>query len=305
MKILITGITGFIGNHLSKKLLKYGHEIYAILRNPALENKYKKKNIKCFADNHSMADLVKFFKRVKFDGVVHCASRFSVEHKSEEINDLITSNVLFSTRLLESSVKTNVNWFINTGTFWQHYENKVYSPVNLYAATKQAFESIAKYYMEISEINFVTLKLNDTYGPNDTRHKIFNLWKKIAETGETLGMSQGEQYIDTVYIDDVVDAYVRTIDLLQGDNKKRGKGKSFAVSSGNLLKLKDLADVFEKINKGKLNIMWGEKPYRKREVMMPWNKGTKIPGWKPKVSIEEGISMLLSCTENDKSSMAG
>ncbi len=299
MKILVTGITGFIGNRLARELLKYEHEIYAILRNPALKNKYEKKNIKCFVDNNSMADFMKFFEREKFDGVVHCASCFLVEHKPEEINDLITSNVLFSTKLLESSVKTNVDWFINTGTFWQHYENKVYSPVDLYAATKQAFESIAMYYMEISEITFVTLKLNDTYGPNDTRPKIFNLLKKIAETGATLGMSQGEQYIDTVYIDDVVGAYVRMIELLQGDNKKRFKGKSFAVSSGNLVKLKELADIFEKVAKRKLNIIWGEKPYRKREVMTPWNKGTRIPGWKPKVSIEEGISELLRDTEND------
>ena len=298
MKILITGITGFIGNHLSKKLLKYGHEIYAILRNPALENKYKEDNIKSFVDNNSVADLAIFFERVKFDGVVHCASHFSVENKPEEIEDLITSNVLFSTRLLESSVKTNVNWFINTGTFWQHYGNKAYSPVNLYAATKQAFESLAQYYMEISKIDFVTLKLSDTYGPNDKRPKIFNLWKKVAETGEILEMSPGEQYIDAVYIDDVVDAYVRMIELLQRDNQKTLKGKSFAVSSGKPIKLKDLANVFEKVAKRQLNITWGEKPYRKREVMMPWDKGTEIPGWGPKVSIEAGISALLRCAKN-------
>lgn len=300
MKILVTGATGFIGNHLSKELVKHGHEIYAILRNPAHRSRYEKINIKCFVDNNSVSDFINFFERKRFDGVIHCASCFLVEHKSEEINDLIISNVLFATKLLESSIKTNVKWFINTGTSWQHYENKVYSPVNLYAATKQAFESIAKYYMEISEIDFITLKLTDTYGPHDTRNKILNLWKKIAKTGDNLGMSQGEQYIDIVHIDDVVRAYLRIIELLQRDNKKRLRGKSFAVSSNNLIKLKDLAIFFEKVAQKKLNITWGEKPYRKREIMVPWSKGTKIPGWKPKVTLEEGISTLLRCTENNR-----
>jgi len=293
MKILVTGISGFIGNHLSKRLLKDGHKVFTILRDPALKDKYEKRNITCLVDNNPITDLIEFFEKEHLDGVIHCASCFVVEHKPEEINELITSNILFSTKLLESSIKTKVKWFVNTGTFWQHYENNVYSPVNLYAATKQAFESIAKYYMEISNINFVTVKLSDTYGPNDTRPKIFNLWKKIAETGENIGMSPGEQYIDIVYIDDVVGAYVRMVELLKEDNQKSFKGKSFAVSSGNLIKLKDLAEVFEKLASCKLKIKWGQRPYREREVMTPWSDGIKIPGWSPKVSIEEGIAKLL------------
>jgi len=293
MKILLTGISGFVGSHLSERFLQDGHELYAIVRNSDHESRYKKKKITCFIDENPMASLVEFFEKSGIEGVVHCASRFSTEHTPEDVGDLIFSNILFSTRLLESSVRTNVCWFINTGTFWQHYRNEVYSPVNLYAATKQAFESIARYYMEISAINFVTLKLNDTYGPNDTRPKIFNLWKKIAETGASLEMSPGEQYMDIVHIDDVVDAYVRMMELLQEDNKKKFNGRVFAVSSGDLIKLKDLAVVFEKVTGKKLNILWGKKPYRKREVMAPWNKGEIVPGWKPKVSIEEGIASLL------------
>ena len=296
MKILITGITGFIGSHLSQKLLKSGHEVHAIIRNPVFVKKYAKKNIQCFIVSHSITDLLNFFQKEKFDGVVHCASCFLADHKSEEIYDLISANILFSTQLLESAQKTRVNWFINTGTFWQHYDNNDYSPVNLYAATKQAFEAIARYYLEVSEINFVTVKLSDTYGPNDTRQKIFNLWKKIAATGQPFEMSPGEQYLDIVYIDDVVAGYVRMIELLKRDTGNQLRGRSFAVSSGNPLQLKELAAVFEKVAKRKLNITWGAKPYRPREVMTPWNRGEAIPGWKPKVPLEEGIAALISHT---------
>ena len=206
---------------------------------------------------------------------------------------------MFSTRVLEASVKANVKWLINTGTFWQHYENRDYSPVNFYAATKQAFEAIAQYYLETTNINFVTLKLNDTYGPEDTRPKIFNLWLKIAGTSETLDMSAGEQLIDIVYIDDVVEAYVKAIELLENDNDKKLKGKSFAVSSGRHIKLRELARVFEEVTGKKLNINWGKKPYRKREVMVPWNKGQTLPNWKPTITIEEGIKRICDCINCD------
>ena len=292
MKILITGITGFIGKHLSKRLLSDGHDIYAIIRKQAAREKLEQNNIKYFIDNNSTEDLIKHLKNEEFEGVIHLAFCFIVAHKPEQVSELINSNILFSARILEAATRSNVQWFVNTGTFWQHYENRDYSPVNLYAATKQAFESIAEYYVETSKINFVTLKLNDTYGPEDTRPKIFNLWRKVAESGEPLGMSPGEQLIDIIYIDDVVDAYVSMIELLKNDNTKEFRGKSFAVSSGNPVKLRELAEVFSKVTNKKLNIIWGERPYRKREVMVPWNKGENVPGWSPKVSLEEGIKKI-------------
>jgi len=295
MRILVTGITGFIGKHLMKRLSSEGHDIFAVVRGQSAKDKLEQNDIKFFVDNNSTEDLIGYFKRNKFDGVIHLASCFVVEHRSEQIHELINSNLLFATRILEAAVKTNVRWFINTGTFWQHYGNKDYSPVNLYAATKQAFESIAKYYMESSEIIFVTIKLNDTYGPEDTRPKIFNLWKKVSESGETLGMSPGEQFMDITFIDDVVDAYMRMIELLESDAARTLKGKSFAVSSGTPVKLKDLAEIFARVTNKKLNIIWGERPYREREVMRPWNKGRRIPGWEAKVSLEKGIAKLFSC----------
>jgi len=294
MRILITGITGFIGKHLSKRLSEDGHDIFAVIRDSGKKKHFLKQNIECFVENQSTHDLINFFTDNSFDGVIHCASCYMTEHKTDEIEDLINSNILFSTRLLEASVKTGVKWFINTGTFWQHYKNKEYCPVNLYAATKQAFEAIAAYYFQLSEIKFITLKLNDTYGLNDTRPKIFNLWKKICETGESFGMSPGEQCLDMVYIDDVVAAYIKAIALLNNDTEGKYKGQSFVVSSGNHIRLKDLAAIFEKVANKKLNIKWGERPYRKREVMKPWQNGQSVPGWKPETSIEEGIAVILS-----------
>jgi CDP-paratose synthetase len=278
MKLLLTGATGFIGTNLQSRLQKDGHDVMTLGR----------------SFNNNAQEITAFMTKEKFDGVIHLASLFLAQHKPEDIKNLIESNVLFPTTVLESAVAAKIPWFINTGTFWQHFKNKKYSPVNLYAATKQAFEDIAQYYIESSSINFVTIKLFNVFGPKDPRPKVFNLWLKISQTKETLEMSPGEQIMDITYIDNVIEGYVKMIYLLSKDSKRKLAGKSFAIPSKERMSLKKLATVFEKVTGVKLSIKWGVKGYRPREVMIPWKKGVKIPGWKQVVTLEEGIKRTFN-----------
>ncbi|MBP9866831.1 MAG: NAD(P)-dependent oxidoreductase [Candidatus Pacebacteria bacterium] len=293
MKILISGATGFIGKNLIKRLLLDGHSISALIRS-STNKKNVPKNISCFTLTNNGDDLVRFLEQEKYDGVIHLASLFLPHHEMKDISNLIDSNILFSTTLLEAAHKANVSWFINTGTIWQNYESKKYSPVNLYAATKQAFEDIAQYYIETSSINFVTIKLSDTFGPGDTRQKIFNLLLKTSKNETTLDMSPGEQIIDISYIENITDGYSHMINLLSKDLKRKLHGKSFVLYSDKRLTLKKMVSLFEKIAQVSLKINWGGKEYRKREIMIPWSGGKPIPGWKPTVSLEKGIEKTLN-----------
>jgi len=288
MKIVITGSTGFVAKAIIDKLIENGDDVYAIVREHSDKTGINK-NTNFFVDNGDSNSLVEFFAEVKPDGVLHLASLFLAQHEQGDIEALILSNITFGTRLLEASVKADVSWFINTGTFWQHYENKDYSPVNLYAATKQAFQDIAKFYYETKKINFVTIKLNDTFGEGDTRKKVFNLWKGLADSGETLGMSAGNQIIDISYIADIVEAYMLMIQHLNNDKECQYAGSTYAVSSSERMPLKELAKVYEKATDTTLSITWGERPYRFREVMFPWDKGEPVPGWKQRTTLSNAI----------------
>ena len=291
MKIIVTGSTGFVAKALIETLLHQGHEVYAIIREHSDISSIHK-DTKFFVDNGDSQALVDFFNDIKPDGVAHLASLFLAQHETKDTEALIISNVLFGTRLLEASVKSNVKWFVNTGTFWQHYNNEDYNPVNLYAATKQAFQDIAKFYYETEKINFVTIKLNDTFGAGDTRKKVFNLWKNLALSAENMGMSPGEQIIDISYIEDIVEAYILLIEALEKDSTFDYAGKVFAVSSSQRMSLKDLSKVYEKATKETLNITWGGRPYRDREVMFPWDKGLAVPNWEQRTSLEDAIQKI-------------
>lgn len=293
MKILLTGATGFIGKQLLKRLLSEKHKIISINRN-ITDVKYAESIIEYPLHYENPLIDIDFFRKEKIDGVIHLASYFIVNNKPEDIVSLINSNILLGTHILECSAKAQASWFINTGTFWQHYEKKDYSPVNLYAATKQAFQDIAKFYIETNKINFVTVKIADTFGSGDTRPKVFNLLKKIAFTDEQLNMSPGNQIIDFTHICDVVDGFSQLITLLQ--KGVVNSGACFAMKAEHKYTLKEIVQVFERVIGKKLKINWGELCYRDREIMCPYDKFENIPGWKPKLSLEEGIKESLQET---------
>lgn len=292
MKILVTGATGFIGQNLIKVLLDKNYEVHCIVRaNSNISNISQKVTI--FKYNENIDSLIKYFDAQKFDGLIHLASLFLATHTKDDISNLISSNIKFGTELLEACKVSDVKWFINTGTFWQNYENEDYNPVNLYAATKEAFENIAKYYIETSNLIFTTIKLNDTFGANDTRNKVFNIWNKISKSGEILDMSAGEQIIDISYIDDVISAYEVLITHLSSDQKEDFKSKEFVVNNNEKMSLKELSKVFEEATNTRLNIKWGERPYREREVMIPYDKGQTVPNWNQKYTLKQSIQKTI------------
>ena len=291
MNILITGATGFIGREVAY-YLRNEHSVCLLVRNSSDVSGMDLTDLVVLRFEEHF-ELIDIFKDYKFDGVIHFASNVVVEHTREQISSLLQSNILFGTYLLESAKAANVSWFLNTGTFWQNYENEVYNPVNLYSATKQAFENIAKFYTESSNLIFTTIKLNDTFGPNDTRDKIFNLFLKIARSGETLDMSGGDQMIDMSYIEDIVSAYAIMVKNLNEDNYSQYNNKSFVVSNKDKPTLKELSKIFEDISGKKLSINWGARKYRDREVMQPYSLGRSVPNWKQRFSLEEAIKKEL------------
>jgi CDP-paratose synthetase len=293
MKILLTGATGFIGKSLCLRLLKNNVTFNCIVRKNTDVAFFNAHNISYYVYDGDICKLIVHFNEEKYKGIVHLASLFIAEHDKEQIDDLIGSNIVFGTKLLEACIASNVKWFLNTGTFWQHYQNEEYNPVNLYAATKESFEKIAKFYTEISDLIFLTLKLSDTFGPNDIRKKIFNLWNRIESENTSLAMSPGQQVIDISYIEDVINAYFLLIKDLNSRKAKDFKNKVFAIKSTERMTLKELSQVYEKATNTKLNINWGVKDYRNREVMIPWMNGEKVPGWSQEFSLEDAIKKTI------------
>jgi len=276
MKLIITGANGFIGQHLCRRLQTEGWQFVCLIRPESARGFFEENNIPVIRAGLESASLADMIKKENATGIVHLASHFVAEHQARDVEPLVHSNILFGTQVLDAAVKAGIKWFLNTGTFWQHYNGSTYDPVNLYAATKQALEDIGRYYANAHGLRFCTLKLCDTYGPNDPRNKIFSLWEKIAESGETLDMSPGEQLIDISHVNRVVDAYKDLIQALDAGIINNENCDSYYVSSNQKISLKELAQEYERTKGVKLNINWGGRQYRRREVMAPACVGHRI-----------------------------
>lgn len=290
-RALLTGASGFVGAALTRRLLADGWEVHLLLRQGSATAGLPPESAQLHLHRHdgSTLQLIEIMRVAAPEAVFHLASLFLATHKPEDVERLIHSNLLFSTQIAEAMAACGVRRLVNTGTSWQHYEDAAYNPVCLYAATKQAFSALLRYYVECHGLRVVTLKLFDTYGAGDTRPKVLNLLKRIALEGSSLGMSPGEQLVDLVYIDDVMDAFMLAYTQL-ADGSQRDPIEEYGVSSGQPVPLRAIAALYAQVSGKPLAIEWGGRPYREREVMVPWQSYRGVPGWQPKVSLAQGLA---------------
>lgn len=288
-KAFVTGATGFIGGALARNLLVRGWEVHGLLREGSQVERLGDLQGRMAAHSHdgSTESLVRILTEVKPDVVFHLASLFISDHRPQDVRGLIASNILFATQLAEAMVRCGSMRLVNTGTSWQHFDQASYRPVNLYAATKQAFEDILAYYHDACGLSAITLKLYDTYGPDDRRPKLVNLLLDAARSGQPLALSPGDQTLDLVHVDDVVSAFRLAGERLM--ERQDALSESYFVS-GSRLTVQELVKELQEATSQNVHATWGGRPYRAREVMMPLDPdGGKLPGWAPIIPLREGL----------------
>lgn len=288
-KVLVTGATGYTGRHVCKKLLEEGFDVHALVReNSNLQylNELTNYQVTCHVYNREQDNLLSIIYDTAPDIVFHIAAKISSKDNYDEIEDMIQSNITFATKLIHAMVKSGCKKFVNTSTSWLHYDQDMYNPVCLYAASKKAFADILQYYHAAYKLDYITMELFDSYGADDNRKKLMNLIKDAVQKGIRLDTTEGKQEIGLVYIDDLAEAYFTAGSILL---KNTDIGKTYMVRPDEILTLRELVARIQKITGKDIDVNWGYYPYRDREVMTAWKSGENLPGWEQKIHIIEGI----------------
>jgi len=298
MKILVTGGAGFIGSHLCEKLVHDGHKV-TIIDNFSIgrrSNLKKIKNrVKIFnKDIRNYNSIKNLFKKI--DVVFHLAALADIVPSIENPDDYYSTNVTGTYNVLKLSHLHKVRRFIYSASSscygipkkYPTKESEIIDPKYPYALTKKMGEDLVIHFSRIYNLNASSLRFFNVYGPrartSGTYGAVFGVFlaQKIAEKPFTI-VGDGHQTRDFTYVSDIVEAIIKV------SSKKNLKGEIFNLGSGKSVSINRIAYLL----KGK-KIYIPKRPGEPDVTFACNKKITKKTGWKPKISIEKGIKIMLT-----------
>jgi nucleoside-diphosphate-sugar epimerase len=307
-RVLITGATGFIGSHLTERLIREGFEVGILKRENSDVWRIKNLSDKIVAFDVDLRDTQEVSKAVSHfrpEVIFHLATYYAVEHKPHEIPLMVDTNVLGTINLLEASKESMVKLFVNTSScfVYKESENKLrenadLSPLNLYALTKIQAEQACSFYAEEYGLKTITFRLFPPYGPADHERRLIPYVIKSLFDGERLKMTTGEQRWDFVYVDDIIDAYFKLLNIPNLPEKH----EIFNIGTGNVVSVREVVSRIKKIIGSELELEWGAIPHRKNEVWFTSadiSKTENFLKWQPKIQIlGEGLEFTVKWYKN-------
>ncbi len=300
MRVIITGATGFVGRTLIPRLLSAGvGDLTLLVRNAG-------KAAAMFGDapvkiiSTEDADWMDRVEKSNPDAALHLAALYTGRHDRESAANLIASNITFTALLLEALSRTDCRHFISIGTFseFRNGDGK-YSPNNLYSATKTAERPIVRYYQSISSWNWIDVIVYSPYGRRNASKKVIDYMVDAFDSASPVAFTKGEQVLDFVHVDDMADffcALLRKLPALSGEPYLR-----FHLGSGDGHSVREVGQAMEKIWGRKMNADWGGRPYSEQDIMYavaPMEQTEEVLGWKPRISLEEGLAILRDDLED-------
>jgi nucleoside-diphosphate-sugar epimerase len=302
MKILLTGSSGFIGQHLTPRL-NIDHNVY-----------------------HLKSDLLDFdavqqeVDSVKPDVIVHLAARTEVENSFYEQITFSQINYVGTVNLIEAASKVkNLKNFVFASTMevygWQPIsdevrdniipkrfiafdENTQPNPNAPYAVAKYGCEKYLEYAHRSLGLPFTAIRQTNSYGRKDNDFFVTEqIITQMLKNPERIGLGYGEPYRNFIFIDDLLDAWCSVIN----NPAKVNNGYIFTIGPDNPIKIKDYVSMIADKIEWNGEVVWDTKPMRPGEIY--WLNSnhrliTSITGWEPKVSLSDGLDYTINVWQN-------
>jgi UDP-glucuronate 4-epimerase len=313
---LVTGAAGFIGMHLSKKLLELGCTVIALdnindyydikLKYARLDVLKKYSNFKFYKmDLAEKGPLDALFNKNKFDIVINLAAQAGVRYSIDHPDVYIQSNIVGFFNILESCRRHHVKHLLFASSSSVYgankkvpfsTEDKVDSPVSLYAATKKSNELMAYTYSHLYQIPATGLRFFTVYGPYGRPDMAYFSFTKAITEGKPIHVfNNGDMYRDFTYIDDVISGILPLIENSPVLAMESVPYKIYNIGNSRPERLLDFIAAIEKAV-GKKALMQFY-PMQPGDVYQTYADVTDLMddvGFKPNTTISDGIRNFIA-----------
>ena len=266
-KLLITGAAGFIGFHLSKKLLEQGVEIVGFdnlndyydfsLKMLRLEILEKYDNFTFIKGELSSSEEVNaLFTDNSFDAVVNLAAQAGVRYSITNPSAYIESNIVGFFNILEACRNHPVKHLIyaSSSSVYGNQQKTPFSvdddvskPVSLYAATKKTNELMAYTYSKLYDVPATGLRFFTVYGPYGRPDMAYFSFAKKIMAGETIDIyNNGDMYRDFTYVDDIIEGITKMLCVPPKADETGVRSKVYNIGNNKPEYLMHFIEVLEK-----------------------------------------------------------
>ena len=293
MKIFITGADGFLGSHLTEKLINKGHKVTALSYynsfgfNGWLHEIKKNKNLNIihgdirdenFINNSTKGHQIIF----------HLAALISIPHSYESYSSFLQTNVLGTSNILTAAKRNNIKRVIVTSTS-EVYGSAQYVPINEihplnaqspYAASKIAADQLSLSFFRSFNLPIIIIRPFNTFGPRQSTRAVIPTIITQSLKRKNIRLGNISTIRDFTYIKDTVDGFIRCM------HSKNIFGETINIASGYEIPIKKVISLIMELTNSSGKILSDGKRYRpnKSEVNRLWGcnkKAKKLLGWKP------------------------
>ena len=314
-KVLVTGAAGFIGSHLCEELVKNNYKVKALVH---YNSSYYLHNLK-YLDEKTFnkleiisGDIIDedFCKKIMedVDAVLHLAALISIPYSYIAIKPFIYTNIIGTENLLRAALEKKIKLFIHTSTS-ETYGTAEYVPIDEkhplkgqspYSATKIGADKIVESYVKSFNLPAIIIRPFNTFGPRQSQRAVIpTIIAQTLVNDKYIMLGNLEPIRDLNFVKNTVKGYI----LALNTDLSNHFGEVFNISYGEGISIKELAETIINISGKNLKIKIDEKRIRpaKSEVMKlvgDFTKAQKILGYKPDISLTEGLKITYEWFKN-------
>ncbi len=313
MKVLVTGAAGFLGSHLTERLVELGHKVKALIHYDSnnnwgwLENSKYKNEIEFFVGDIRDFDSV-YSAMQGVDQVFHLAALIGIPYSYSSPLAYVKTNIEGTYNVLQSSKFLNTGNIIITSTS-ETYGTAQYVPIDEkhpivgqspYSATKISADSLAVSYYRSFNLPIKIVRPFNIYGPRQSARAIIpSIGIQILNGIEKISLGNIEAKRDLTFVKDTVEGFIE----ISGQKKFNGEGVNIGMNHE--ISIKELVEKISKILSTKVQIVLDKKRIRpsKSEVDRLKCDNSKLKNntnWTPKYDLDKGLKETLEWLDENK-----